>query len=119
MPARRRIFYQAFCILAAPFVASPLVAQPTGATPYGGVIRDSSGNLYGTGYDGGASGFGVVYAVSPSGQETVLHSFSGYPKDGESPYGGVVLDSSDNLYGTTYYGGAHGDGAVFKIDTAG
>jgi uncharacterized repeat protein (TIGR03803 family) len=29
------------------------------------VIRDSAGNLYGTTYDGGTSGAGVVYKLKP------------------------------------------------------
>jgi uncharacterized repeat protein (TIGR03803 family) len=31
----------------------------------------------------------------------------------------VILDSVDNLYGTTVYGGATNQGVVFKVDTAG
>ena len=36
-----------------------------GGQPYAGVIRDSAGNLYGTTYDGGRSGAGVVYKLKP------------------------------------------------------
>ena len=36
-----------------------------GGQPYAGVIRDSAGNLYGTTYDGGTSGAGVVYKLKP------------------------------------------------------
>lgn len=93
-----------------------------GGSPYGGVARDSAGSLYGTTYGGGAAGKGVVYKVSPSGQETVLHSFTG-GADGGSPYAGVILDSAGNLYGTTYYGGGTGCtlgcGVVYKVDAAG
>jgi uncharacterized repeat protein (TIGR03803 family) len=48
-----------------------------GGEPEAGVIRDSGGNLYGTTFSGGAAGAGVVYMLSPSGQETVLYSFAG------------------------------------------
>ena len=48
-----------------------------GANPYAGVISDSAGNLYGTTYQGGAAGFGVVYKLDTAGHETVLYSFSG------------------------------------------
>jgi uncharacterized repeat protein (TIGR03803 family) len=82
------------------------------------VIRDSSGNLYGTTPWGGASGNGVVYKVDITGHETVLYSFAG-GADGSRPYAGVIRDSSGNLYGTTLLGGTSGNGVVYKLDTAG
>src|ERR1035438_7585202 len=91
---------------------------PTGANPYSGVIRDSAGNLYGTTYAGGASGYGVVYKVDAAGHETVLYTFTG-GADGMWLYAGVIRDSAGNLYGTTYGGGAANAGVVFKLDTAG
>ncbi len=48
-----------------------------GAAPEAGLIADINGNLYGTTRFGGASGFGVVFKLSPGGTETVLHSFTG------------------------------------------
>jgi len=36
-----------------------------GGDPIGGLVRDSAGNLYGTTYDGGASGYGVVFKLTP------------------------------------------------------
>ena len=89
-----------------------------GANPYSGVALDSAGNLYGTTYAGGASGAGVVYKLDPSGQETVLYSFTG-GNDGANPYSGVVLDSTGNLYGTTYNGGALKAGVVYKVSLSG
>jgi len=89
-----------------------------GGDPYGGVIRDSKGNLYGTASGGGASGAGVVFKVDASGDETVLYTFAG-GSDGGVPYGGVIRDSAGNLYGTTYGGGPSGAGVVFKVDTSG
>jgi uncharacterized repeat protein (TIGR03803 family) len=85
-----------------------------GGGPLAGVVRDSAGNLYGTtNYGPGASGMGTVFKLSSSNQETLLHTFTGMP-DGASPSSPVVLDSKDNLYGTTEGGGAHNDGAVFE-----
>ena len=90
-----------------------------GGNPYGGVIRDSKGNLYGTAIGGGESGAGVVFKVDASGHETVLYSFTG-GADGGFPLGGVIRDSKGNLYGTTNGGGgASGAGVVFKVDTSG
>ena len=97
-----------------------------GAFPlYESLIRDSAGNLYGTTLYGGdlscnsyGYGCGVVFKLSPAGEETVLHTFAG-GADGEGPVAGLVQDSSGNLYGTTAGGGAHNYGTVFKIDASG
>jgi uncharacterized repeat protein (TIGR03803 family) len=91
-----------------------------GANPYAGVVPDSAGNLYGTTYNGGGSKAGVVYKVSPSGQETVLYTFTG-GTDGGNPYAGVIFDSSGNLYGTAMHGGSAGyyaGGVIYKLDMA-
>jgi uncharacterized repeat protein (TIGR03803 family) len=86
-----------------------------GAYPYAGLIRDSSGNLYGTTFQGGASDAGTVFMLDATGAFTVLYSFMGGEADGTEPYGGLVRDSKGNLYGTTYKGGAHLLGTVFKL----
>jgi uncharacterized repeat protein (TIGR03803 family) len=53
--------------------------------------------------------------------ETVLYSFCSQTNctDGNSPMAGVIEDSEGNLYGTTAYGGAYGEGVVFKLSSAG
>jgi uncharacterized repeat protein (TIGR03803 family) len=89
-----------------------------GLYPYDTLARDSQGNLYGTTYSGGVAGDGAVFQVSPSGVETVLHSFAG-GSDGATPYAGVALDSGGNLYGTTESGGAENSGIVYKVNAAG
>jgi uncharacterized repeat protein (TIGR03803 family) len=97
-----------------------------GGWPEGGVTRDASGNLYGTTFYGGTGtgcdiyfdGCGTVFKIDPSGHEAVLHSFGG-ATDGWTPTARVILDSAGNVYGTTAYGGTHGYGTVFKLDTAG
>ena len=37
------------------------------------------------------------------------------PGDGEYPKAGLIFDDQGALYGTTYEGGAHGYGTVFKL----
>ena len=59
----------------------------------------------------------LTLSIQALGAETVLHSFAGPPTDGANPVGGLVRDNLGNLYGTTYTGGTHGAGTVFKIDT--
>jgi uncharacterized repeat protein (TIGR03803 family) len=85
-----------------------------GQRPYAGVVRDSAGNLYGTTFNGGAIGAGLVYMLDPAGQETVLYNFTG-AADGGQPAAGVILDSAGNLYGTTAYGGKMETGVIFKL----
>src|ERR1039457_7162893 len=68
-------------------------------TPEAPLIRDSAGNLYGTTYAGGAFNFGTVFKLDKTGNETVLHSFTG-GTDGAYPQEALILSDS-NLYGTT------------------
>jgi uncharacterized repeat protein (TIGR03803 family) len=88
-----------------------------GSQPVGGVIVDSSGNLYGTTKEGGSNGAGVVFELSPSHArswtEKILHNF-GSGKDGRFPTAALVFDTDGNLYGTTQGGGAYGDGTESK-----
>jgi len=95
-----------------------------GVVPSGGVILDATGNLYGVTQTGGGFDYGVVYRLSSTGKESLLHSFIG--SEGLWPNGGLFLDAAGNLYGTTGDGGtaeggqcAHGCGTVFKIDSTG
>ena len=89
-----------------------------GEGPSGSLIMDSAGNLYGTTQVGSANDDGTVFEVAnQSGTITVLASFTG--TNGSTPYGGVIMDSAGNLYGTTFYGGAFnspaGDGTIFEL----
>jgi uncharacterized repeat protein (TIGR03803 family) len=93
--------------------------QHDGQYPYGGLVQDSSGNLYGTTISGGIYNCGVVFKLSASGQETILHNFGAYPGDGMRPTAGLVRDASGNLYGTTNSGGLVGSGTIFKLSSAG
>jgi uncharacterized repeat protein (TIGR03803 family) len=88
-----------------------------GANPWSGLLRDKSGNLYGTTEAGGASAFGTVFKLTPGGQKTILYNFAG-GSDGAYPFAALITDGS-NLYGTTYKGGTSGAGTVFKLGPAG
>jgi uncharacterized repeat protein (TIGR03803 family) len=90
---------------------------PDGSEPTAGLIQDANGNLYGTTTDGGAFDLGAVFKLDPSGNETVLYSFSAI--DGEHPTTSLMADSNGNFYGTTVSGGAFGNGILYKLDTAG
>jgi len=90
-----------------------------GVDPYAGLVRDKSGNLYGTNVNNGANGHGTLYKVSSSGAETVLYSFGAYSGDGEYPSYGLTVDKNGNVYGTTGSGGVYGQGTVFEYSTSG
>jgi uncharacterized repeat protein (TIGR03803 family) len=97
---------------------------PDGGSPEGGLAIDNMGNLYGGTFEGGdvtpcpPFGCGVIFKVnSKTGAESIVHTFVG--KDGAVATGGPILDSSGNLYGTTWAGGVYDQGTVFKIDTTG
>lgn len=81
--------------------------------PQSSVLFDAKGNLYGTTSDGGASGGGCAYKISPAGKLTILHAFGG-GDDGNGPLGTIVFFQG-NLFGTTYGGGAYAEGTVFKV----
>jgi uncharacterized repeat protein (TIGR03803 family) len=69
---------------------------------------DSAGNLYGEMW-GGLRGNGTVFKLNPY---TVLYSFQ--PSD-LTPLGGLVVDSSGNLYGVTAGDGMTSYGSVFEL----
>ncbi len=84
-----------------------------GGDPTASLIGVKS-TLYGTTREGGAHGGGTIFSVTTTGKERVLHSFGSSGSDGRSPYAGLI-DVKGTLYGTTEFGGAHGDGTVFAL----
>ena len=89
-----------------------------GSHPRAALIADVAGNLYGTTISGGAIDAGTVFQLTPAGALNVLHSFTG-GGDGALPWAGMIADAAGNLYGTTYGGGASGQGTVFELDPSG
>ncbi len=89
-----------------------------GVGSLGSLLLDKSGKIYGVTELGGAQSSGTVYELSQAGKNKwhlrTLYAFKGTP-DAAFPYGGLIADKSGNLYGTTYYGGAHGVGSVFEL----
>ncbi len=100
---------------------------PDGQFPEGPLIQASDGNLYGTTQDGGAYGFGTVFAFYPPalGALTTIYSFcqsSGCP-DGGQPASGVIEGADGNFYGVALHGvtstGGAGKGVVFQLTPQG
>ncbi len=88
--------------------------RTTGAYPFVGVVMDSAGNLFGATRDGGTNNLGTLFELAARAHAvTTLVNFDG--TNGAFPVGGLLLDASGNLYGTTNSGGANGVGTVFKV----
>ena len=89
-----------------------------GATGSAGRMILRGRRLYGAATAGGQYGSGVVFELNARGvgerDVKTLYAFRGQP-DASFPYGALLFDRSGNIYGTTYYGGANGIGAVYKL----
>jgi hypothetical protein len=88
-----------------------------GGNPNGGLVFDSKGAIYGTTHLGGFScyyskgaygeGCGTVFKLQPPSRkgsawrETILHRFGPRKSDGGIPKAGLIIDSKNNVYGTT------------------
>ncbi|MGO8796487.1 MAG: choice-of-anchor tandem repeat GloVer-containing protein [Candidatus Sulfotelmatobacter sp.] len=95
-----------------------------GANPYSALTFDGAGNLYGTTANGGSSGCGIVFELTPGSSgapwtETILHSFSNSTSDGCTPYAGIAVDGFATYYGTTNRGGAYGYGTIYSLSQSG
>ena len=84
----------------------------------GRLLPDVFGNFYGVTELGGHFGAGTVFKLTPAAGGTwnfsTIFAFQGQP-DAGFPYGGLIADAHGNLYGTAYFGGVNGAGAVFKV----
>ena len=75
-----------------------------GNSPNGVLISDAAGNFYGVNTHGGL-GSGTVYEISPAAEGGwTAKSIYVFPKSSAGP-GGLVMDSSGNLYGVLSFGG--------------
>lgn len=91
-----------------------------GATIWSSPALDQAGNLYGTSQGAGAKGSGTVYKLTSGDtgwtKKTLFtFTFANSAVDGFSLSGGLVLDKSENIYGTTIQGGTYGLGTVFEL----
>jgi uncharacterized repeat protein (TIGR03803 family) len=94
-----------------------------GGFPSGLVLSGTT--LYGTAYQGGASGNGTVFRLATDGTDFItLHTFTtvdpnaGTNSDGANP-SGYLTPSGNTLYGSASAGGPSGNGTVFKLNTDG
>lgn len=96
------------------------IGNNDGAKPIGGLTIDAAGNLYGSTSSGGSGGGGTIFELSRSGNGWTFHilcSLTGIAASG--PRSALTMDMMGDLYGTTYTGGAHDGGSVFKVSRNG
>src|SRR5580693_6202004 len=88
------------------------------------LIQASDGNYYGT-TEGGGSGYGTIFQLTPAGTLTTIYTFASATgnaqlpgPDGAGPF--ALIEGADgNFYGTTSLGGTFGNlteggGTIFK-----
>lgn len=91
---------------------------PTGAND--GIYPEATvtavnGTLYGTAFNGGTNGDGILFSMTPSGTYAVLYNFGSTSSDCMSPDTPLTYVKAENaLYGAAYHGGTEGDGCIFK-----
>jgi uncharacterized repeat protein (TIGR03803 family) len=93
---------------------------PGTSHPYSGVTFDMGGNLYGTTTNGGPFALGNVFQLAPSGSgwtATDIYDFRG-GSDGGVPIGGLIVDRSGRVFGTTSQSSS-GGGSVFDLSQSG
>jgi uncharacterized repeat protein (TIGR03803 family) len=86
--------------------------------PSSDLVRDASGNLYGT-TSGQIPGLtSTIFQLTPTGEggwtENILYRFV-TPADGDWPSGGLTIDSLGNLYGSAYTGGPYKYGVIYRL----
>ncbi|HEX3653876.1 MAG TPA: choice-of-anchor tandem repeat GloVer-containing protein [Rhizomicrobium sp.] len=95
-----------------------------GLLPAGALTVDAAGHLFGMTSEGGGHngddqelGGGTVFELTGSSFETLYAFCTGGSScpDGEYPISAPFLDRSGNIYGATFYGGAHGRGTMFEL----
>jgi len=105
-----------------------------GLFPIDNLVRDAAGNLYGTTTEGGDlacadfinyGGCGTLFKIDPSGNETIVHTFTGPPGDAGTFGAGLLMDAAGDIYGASDSGGVAdcnwisdegiGCGTIFKL----
>jgi len=94
---------------------------PEGTVFVSSLVQGRDGSFYGTSYDQGTGGYGLVFKVTPSGMLTTLYRFCTQANcaDGSLSFGALTLGTDGSFYGTTQNGGANGLGVAFKLTPEG
>ena len=103
--------------LAADGTVTTLYAFPRTGGVHDALTFGADGCFYGTLAEGGYFGpqEGVVYRLTPAGEYTVVHRFTGGQDDGDGPFGGLLVARDGALYGMTRHGGANDRGTIYRL----
>jgi uncharacterized repeat protein (TIGR03803 family) len=89
-----------------------------GQQPDSDLVADSNGDLFGTTLSGG-TGAGTVFEIAktPTGYASAATTLFNFSSDistvtGTGPKGGLIMDASGDLFGTTLGGGPEDDGGI-------
>jgi uncharacterized repeat protein (TIGR03803 family) len=86
-----------------------------GAQPVGDLALARDGWLYGVTERGGKRDGGTVYRINLDGRFERLHTFDPAGTGGYAPRAGLVETAGGVFVGTTYQGGAHDAGGIYRI----
>jgi uncharacterized repeat protein (TIGR03803 family) len=112
------------------FAFTCTIGTRSGTCPQGArpdiILQASDGNFYGAAQvtDEGVSDpqGGTLFKLTPSGEFTKLFTFTQGSNgflNGNNPADGFVEANDGLLYGTTFNGGKHNDGVLFRISKTG
>ncbi|MGB9197421.1 MAG: choice-of-anchor tandem repeat GloVer-containing protein, partial [Terriglobales bacterium] len=94
------------------------IGNGDGKNPVSSPIEGTNGLFYGTVPYGGANNYSTAYSISSKGQFTLLHTFDP-TSEGQQVQANLVQGTDGNFYGMAPYGGANGDGTIFKMTPTG
>lgn len=93
--------------------------ESDGSSPQSAPIQAANGVFYGTTLnDGESDGSSTAYSITSGGAFKNLHIFDG-ATEGSNVGAELLQASNGDFYGTAYYGGANGDGTIFKMTPTG
>ena len=85
-----------------------------GQYPFAGLVQANDGNFYGVTYEGGTTGYGVIFQITPAGAYSILYNFDG--THGRYPESTPMQHTNGKIYGLTNIGGTNGAGVVYSFD---
>jgi uncharacterized repeat protein (TIGR03803 family) len=90
-----------------------------GAFPLTGLLYAKDGNFYGTTGLGGSVGYGALFKMTPSGDTSILYSFTSGVDGTAGPNGPLIENSAGTIFGTTQFGGTADVGYVYEYSSNG
>ncbi len=95
-----------------------LTGHTNGDFPMGSLIQAPDGKFYGTTYQGGLNGFGVLFQFDAATSSYSNKLDFDRSTNGSNPQAGLTLAADGNLYGMTNAGGVANMGVLFQYVTS-